>query len=548
MYEVEPPEWPVSPAPYEPDRGRPHRKGWALIAWIVILPLVGFVVVAQELEKRLPAGADEGAEHTEEIMARMQGRYLVGARGAPGVRGEDLLDQARDLNHGSVGQRLRFVILTGELIGPEKALERLGELDELIADRAVMPTEDEELALDILGRLYEDYTAKRWTAPSVNAAERELLKRELGWYGDLALTPPNHPEPAAREQVLAPARRTAWILIGGLIGAGAFGLFGFIFLIMFAVMAANGTIRSGLEIEDEPKENEPVLLQPVDEPPVLLPVDEPGPGPLSQAYPDPSLTDPASFEGDPSSTERRIIAGGVYAETFAVWLVLFLIFSTVAVLLPGNDKLLLAGVGMLLSLLAVLWPVLRGVSWRQVRRDAGLALGRNPLVEIVMAIPCYAMTIPLFVVGLLLTLLLMHWFPGDSAAQLAPLAQGRKIAHPIIGPAAEAKGWQLAQIFLLASFCAPVVEETMFRGFLYRHLREATNRWGVFLSLLLSATASSFLFAAIHPQGLVAVPALMGLAFGFCLAREWRGTLLTPMIMHAFHNGMLLFFLTQAVN
>ena len=46
-------------------------------------------------------------------------------------------------------------------------------------------------------------------------------------------------------------------------------------------------------------------------------------------------------------------------------------------------------------------------------------------------------------------------------------------------------------------------------------------------------------FAAIHPQGLVAIPALAAIAVGLGLMREWRGSLIAPMVMHACSNGIV---------
>jgi membrane protease YdiL (CAAX protease family) len=48
-----------------------------------------------------------------------------------------------------------------------------------------------------------------------------------------------------------------------------------------------------------------------------------------------------------------------------------------------------------------------------------------------------------------------------------------------------------------------------------------------------------FVFAVIHPQGIFGVPPLMALAFAFCLAREFRGTLLPAMIAHGINNAAL---------
>ncbi len=80
----------------------------------------------------------------------------------------------------------------------------------------------------------------------------------------------------------------------------------------------------------------------------------------------------------------------------------------------------------------------------------------------------------------------------------------------------------------------------MFRGVLYRHLRDATGGAGRVLSVVLSAAPSALVFAIIHPQGWVAVPALMALAVSFSLAREWRGTLIPCMIVHGISNGVVL--------
>src|SRR5262249_27852666 len=94
------------------------------------------------------------------------------------------------------------------------------------------------------------------------------------------------------------------------------------------------------------------------------------------------------------------------------------------------------------------------------------------------------------------------------------------------------------QVLFVASVVAPVVEETMFRGVFYRHLREASARLPAALSVLGSAAVSSVLFAVIHPQGFLFAPVLMGLAFAFALAREWLGTLGPCVVAHGINNGM----------
>jgi membrane protease YdiL (CAAX protease family) len=115
-------------------------------------------------------------------------------------------------------------------------------------------------------------------------------------------------------------------------------------------------------------------------------------------------------------------------------------------------------------------------------------------------------------------------------------------SHPVVQILVSPSWWQRIQVLLIASVAAPIVEETMFRGVLYRHLRDASRRLGTVLSILLSGTLVSFVFAVIHPQGIIAVPALMALAYGFTIIREWRGSVIPCMVAHGLNNGIVTIF------
>lgn len=234
--------------------------------------------------------------------------------------------------------------------------------------------------------------------------------------------------------------------------------------------------------------------------------------------------------------------GAVYAETFAVWFLLFLSFQLgPAVVLQflglTGGMLYVAFVGMFASLVALAWPVLRGVPWSEVRRDIGLHAGRGAFVEILFGPLVYAWSLPLMAIGLVM----YTWIRKHLLAGSAPPS------HPIVeqfGGGASA----MVPVVLLACVAAPIVEEIAFRGILYRHLRESRPLVGTALSILIAAGISSTLFAAIHPQGLAFVPVLAGLATGFCIAREVRGSLLPGMVAHAITNAATVslgFFLFQ---
>ncbi|MCH2162945.1 MAG: CPBP family intramembrane metalloprotease, partial [Phycisphaerales bacterium] len=85
-----------------------------------------------------------------------------------------------------------------------------------------------------------------------------------------------------------------------------------------------------------------------------------------------------------------------------------------------------------------------------------------------------------------------------------------------------------------------ILEEILFRGVLYRQLRTATARWRIGWGVTCSTLVVAIVFAAIHPQGLLAVPALAMIAVGLGLMREWRGSLLAPMVMHGCSNGVVI--------
>jgi membrane protease YdiL (CAAX protease family) len=88
---------------------------------------------------------------------------------------------------------------------------------------------------------------------------------------------------------------------------------------------------------------------------------------------------------------------------------------------------------------------------------------------------------------------------------------------------------QRALIIILATAIAPIVEEFVFRFFLYGVMRRYVGR---FAGLLVNAA----LFAAVHAHLPSAAP-LFVLGVCFTLAYEWSGSILVPMTMHSLFNA-----------
>jgi membrane protease YdiL (CAAX protease family) len=472
----------VADAPPPPPGPRlPWPYGRPGVAWLG--PLLAWLVVAAAVafvlaRNYLTPPSGEAPTDTAEI----QGRSLVGFADLKLEPGAALYAQAKDLNRGSTAQRLRFAVLAGELKGPDEALQQLDALQAMWERGELAHSEDDAETADVLRRLYKEYAAGDLAAADVDADQRKVVTDHLGWFGRLALAPAGGPDAAERAAVLEAARRAAEAnlgLVAVVVGGCVLGLI----LVILAVICWRWL----------------------------------------RLY--------FFFRGAPY--------GGVYAETFALWMVLFLGLGYLTRKLPPSPHaLLILGLANLSSLAALAWPVLRGVPWRRVRRDVGWDLGARPPLEPLCGLACYFVALPLVVVAALFIVAVMQLQQRMGwQFDRGPLAPP---GHPATGLALHSNWWGRVQLLFVASVAAPILEETMFRGVLYRHLREATGRLGRGLSFALSALSVSFIFAVIHPQGLLGVPVLMALASGFATAREWRNSLIPSMTAHALNNAAVL--------
>jgi membrane protease YdiL (CAAX protease family) len=227
-------------------------------------------------------------------------------------------------------------------------------------------------------------------------------------------------------------------------------------------------------------------------------------------------------------------SGPVYLQAFAVYLGLLFVFES-GVALAGGGPGALGLLGLVVgSVVGVIWPVLQGVPRQAALRGLGLHRGEGWPREIGCGVVGYVAILPIVAVGILLTLLLLVIPRWIGLGEEAP---GGPIGHPVVAWMAEGSAAIRFGILLLASGFAPLFEEAMFRGALFRSLRERGR------GPVVSSLTVAFLFAVIHPQGFFVVPGLMSLGFGFALLREWRDSLVAPIVAHAVHNGALVGFM-----
>ena len=211
--------------------------------------------------------------------------------------------------------------------------------------------------------------------------------------------------------------------------------------------------------------------------------------------------------------------GSVWLETFAVYLGVMVMGGWVADGLPSGwapwpQAAAFAGA----AVLGAIWPRWRGVTWAEWMVALGWRRGRGVMREIGAGLLGYCAGLPIIAVGVGLTMALTLVAKADATHPL----------NHLTGVSAPA----LAFLGFLAAVWAPVVEETFFRGAFYSAWRQSGGRW-------VAGVGTGVIFAAVHPQGWTAIPALGAVGLVMALLREWRGSVIASMTAHALNNGTL---------
>lgn len=130
-------------------------------------------------------------------------------------------------------------------------------------------------------------------------------------------------------------------------------------------------------------------------------------------------------------------------------------------------------------------------------------------------------------------------FPiGVMANILAAALAGGQLGGPSVHPVMSHMNDNAFQVFVLAVLIAPIVEEVIFRNFIYGFFRFR-------FSALFSALFSGFFFAVMHPYTMLMMPHLTVLGMGLALLREHRPGIVAPVVAHMIVNGMV--FMTARV-
>lgn len=379
--------------------------------------------------------------------------------------------------------RLRAAILAGETLGREAVENRLKLIEPTLDESSRL--KDDIAVIRTAWREGADESEAQAAIKSLDTAQVDGFKERHGVFADFVLTRGDSvAQQSLREELRADATKIIVVLVA--FGAIVFCaiLTGFVLCIVAIVKLSSGT--------------------------------------LTRAF-------PAQIHAErdaPNHSDRFL-----FIEMLAVFLALFfslklLGFGLANVSIGTDAKLAIGLLGQWLVALSILWPMVRGMPARRWREYIGLTAPRGVLREVGAGVVGYLAWLSIyFVAAIIVVVVFLLANRGNPPPQETP---GGKLGellgsnNPLI-------------IFLLVSLTtmwAPLVEETIMRGTLFR-------LWRIRIGLFGAAIASAAVFASLHgymPMQLILVGVL---GFGFALLREWRGSLIPCMTAHFIHNAVI---------
>ncbi|MCC6932401.1 MAG: CPBP family intramembrane metalloprotease [Deltaproteobacteria bacterium] len=228
------------------------------------------------------------------------------------------------------------------------------------------------------------------------------------------------------------------------------------------------------------------------------------------------------------SYRLSILPAGIELETFCLYLALMMGLPSLFPLLkeyvnPSYQTLLLSNILAISSMLILLaWPSSAAVPIGNTLSALGITIPpKNIGLSLRFALSAYCAFLPF----LFLLLTIYSVFLERVGVDMT------EASHPLVNVLLAPGGQSLFFYSLfLAVVVAPLVEEIMFRGFLYNWLRGFCN---AFFSIIIS----SLVFAILHPQGLLGILPLFLIACLLGFLREWKNDLWINIFAHAAVNS-----------
>jgi membrane protease YdiL (CAAX protease family) len=230
--------------------------------------------------------------------------------------------------------------------------------------------------------------------------------------------------------------------------------------------------------------------------------------------------------------------GSVYLEAFPFFVTGFLALSLgfeAYANFSGSKSPNLAVAQLATQWVLALFPlypvVFRGVPFAQWRRDIGLHTGAGFWREVGAGLLGYFAGLPLLAAAMLFSF-------GAMAARyyIEKMLTGTEAGpphNPIADVLAQGSPAVIIALFVLATCWAPLVEEMVLRGCLFRHLRSRFRLIG-------AAVISALFFGLMHGYNILLLMPVITIGFVFALMREWRGSIIPSITAHFLHNATVM--------
>lgn len=385
--------------------------------------------------------------------------------------------------------RIRIIMLTGEFVGDEAAMEKILDFN---AETLSADFLDEDVHVErntndlILAELNALETLYTYGIESLEEGQIAQLKARYGLIGKVAMTHGLENDDPQRQPLIDGFGMMVLFFL--LVGAVAlFGpLLGLILLIFGIVRLSTGSMKMKSHVPSH--------------------------------------------------------GGSVFLETYALFVAGF-IALLIGSFFVADKWPELAPFSLLVQwalTLLIFWGILRGMRVKTWRKAIGWHTGEGVFKEIGCGIVAYLASVPIYIIGVGITIILLIIQGIITAMGTGGATEPVAVSNPIFEMVASGDLVTIFMLYALTTIWAPITEETIFRGALFRHLRGKTH-W-VFAGII-----SAFLFAFMHSYGPLMVAPLIALGFMFAFMREWRGSLIAPMTAHFLHNFTLMTFMILLV-
>ena len=503
---IPPAHEPESPAqtPSESPDGSPDRqpdpgsRRAARIALLVFLPLMLIVTISQQMSVQQAQSVPETTEITPPgggevglLISKLYFKIHSQFGAEAGLASDQNMAQLDGTAIGDPVAQFRTAILAAELAGADEGIERLEAVRaSLEPTNAEEPGEPDLIETALAGDI--DTMLAFYEAPDSAPIDFDELETRHGWFAKVASVFDGR-NPDLRERIGGGGGLLVALMLGAFALFGLGFLAGAVLLIVGLIMMVSGKLKPRFE--------------------------PPAPG------------------------------GSVYLELVAAFVVAFFCIQIVGGLVagalsPANG--LRASLGLQWLVLGVIfWPLIRGVSRARWAHDLGLSLpqrgkGLYLLKELGAGLIVYIASIPVYVAAALVSFLLLMIREGINAAAGGGGDPAPPPSNPILDLVASVDLLTIFMLVSLATVWAPIVEEVVMRGALFRHMRSR-------VAAAVAIPASALVFGLLHQYDILLLGPVIALGVVFAFMRHWRGSLIPGIFAHFVHNATVMTLLVSIV-